>query len=230
MTDIILIETSAALCSTALARDGKVISSRESDIPHSHASKTAPFIKEMLDEQGIGVHDCQAVCVSRGPGSYTGLRVGTSTAKGLCFGAGIPLVSIGTLDILVRQAQEEGLVPEGCRHVVPVIDARRMEIYCAVFNPEGRQLTPTAPVILESGSFNDILSEGPVLFIGDAAEKCKGVISAENAFFATCCPKAASMASLAQAAFDEGKFEDTAYFEPFYLKDFIATKPKKNLF
>ena len=230
MTHIILIETSTALCSTALVRDGKVISYRESSIPHSHASLTAPLIKEMLDAEGLKVGDCQAVCVSKGPGSYTGLRVGTSTAKGLCFGAGIPLLSVGTLDALVWQSRAENLIPEGCRYVVPLIDARRMEVFTAVFLPDGTQKTETKPVIVDAESFADLLSEGPVLFIGDAAEKCDKVIDSPNATFVQCCPKASSMAEPATAAFKDGRFEDTAYFEPFYLKDFIATVPKKKLF
>jgi tRNA threonylcarbamoyladenosine biosynthesis protein TsaB len=230
MTDIILIETSTALCSAALSRDGKVISYKESSTPHSHASLTAPFIKEILDENSLAVGDCKAVCVSKGPGSYTGLRVGVSTAKGLCFGSGIPLLSLGTLDVLAWQAITENLLPEGCRYIVPLVDARRMEVYTAVFQTDGTRKTETAPVIVDGGSFTDILSEGPVLFIGDAADKCRDVILGENAHFVQCCPKASSMAIPATKAFQDGLFEDTAYFEPFYLKDFIATKPKKNLF
>lgn len=110
---IILIETSTSLCSVALLEDGQITASRRSDIPRAHASMTAPFVKEVLDERGLRVQDCSAVCLSMGPGSYTGLRVGSSTAKGLCFGAGIPLLAVGTLDVLVAQALQEGL-PEGC--------------------------------------------------------------------------------------------------------------------
>ena len=143
MERIILIETSTSLCSAALAEDGAVVGERISDEPRSHASKTAVFVKELLDGRGISVADCSAVAVSKGPGSYTGLRVGVSTAKGLCFGAGIPLISVGTLDTLVWQAITEGSVPEGCRYIVPMIDARRMEVYTGVFTPDGRQVGPT---------------------------------------------------------------------------------------
>ena len=128
MSRIILIETSTALTSTAIAEDGKIISYRESESPRAQASMTAPYVQSMLEESGIRVCDCDAVCLSMGPGSYTGLRVGSSTAKGLCFGGGIPLLAVGTLDLLVAQAADEGLIPEGCKYIVPMIDARRMEV------------------------------------------------------------------------------------------------------
>lgn len=278
MARIILIETSTALCSTALAEDGKIVSYLESTTPRAQASLTAPFVKQMLDGHGIAVSDCDAVCVSKGPGSYTGLRVGVSTAKGLCFGAGIPLIAVGTLDTLVYQAADEGLLPEGCRYVIPMVDARRMEVYTAVFTPDGRQLTQTCPQVIESLSqplsgalkssaadetspyaitgaalagLNDapivtafselpsspagatlaeLLAEGPVLFIGDGAGKCRETLAHPNAHFVQCCPKASAMLRPAFAALSARRFEDTAYFEPFYLKEFIATVPRKKLF
>ena len=230
MARIILIETSTALCSVALAEDGKIVAYKESETPRAQASLTAPFVKELLDARGIGVRDCDAVCVSKGPGSYTGLRVGVSTAKGLCFGAGIPLIAVGTLDTLVYQAADEGLLPAGCRHVVPMVDARRMEVYTAVFTPDGRQLTDTRPQVIEPDSFADLLAEGPVLFIGDGADKCRETLTHPNACFVQCCPKASAMLRPAFAAWNEKRFEDTAYFEPFYLKEFIATVPRNKIF
>ena len=230
MARIILIETSTALCSAALAEDGRIVSYVESGTPRAQASLTAPFVKQVLDELGLAVGDCDAVCVGKGPGSYTGLRVGVSTAKGLCFGAGIPLIAVGTLDTLVYQATGEGLLPDGCRYVVPMVDARRMEVYTAVFTPDGRQLTETRPQVIESGDFADLLAEGPVLFIGDGAGKCREALAHPNACFAQCCPKASAMLRPAFAAFAASHFEDTAYFEPFYLKEFIATVPRKKLF
>ena len=156
MERILFIETSTELCSTALSEDGKIISVRE-NAERKHASLTAPFIKEMLDEHNLSVKDCSAVCVSMGPGSYTGLRVGVSTAKGLCFGAGLPLMAIGSLDTLVWQAIGENLVPEGCKYIVPMIDARRMEVYTAVFTPDGKQVTETEPKIIDPDSYSDLL-------------------------------------------------------------------------
>lgn len=223
MERIILIETSTALCSVALAEDGAVTAYRESSAPKAHASLTAVFIKEILDERGVSLADCDAVCVSMGPGSYTGLRVGVSTAKGLCFGAVKPLLAVGTLDTLVAQASGE------YRHIIPMIDARRMEVYTAVFE-NGRQITETAPMIIDENSFSEYLEQGPCLFIGDGAGKCADVIQHPNAHFCQCHPKASSMLAPALAAYRAGDFKDVAYFEPFYLKEFVATVSKKKLF
>lgn len=230
MERIILIETSTALCSAAIAENGRIISYMESSEPKAHASQTAVFIDKMLKDNGFRLQDCSAVCVSMGPGSYTGLRVGVSTAKGLCFGAGLPLLAAGTLDTLVWQAIDGGLVPDGCRYIVPMIDARRMEVYTAVFSPEGKQLTETAPAIVTEDSFKHLLSEGRVLFIGDGAEKCAPVTGDANAVFIQCCPKASSMLTPAMTEYKEKRFKDVAYFEPFYLKEFVATLSRKKLF
>ena len=230
MARILLIETSTAQLSTALAEDGTVTAFRISGEPRMQAALTAPYVKEILEEKGLTVKDLDAVCVGRGPGSYTGLRVGVSTAKGLCFGAGLPLLASGTLDTLVREAHRLGVVPEGCRYIVPMVDARRMEVYAAVFTPDGGQLTETKPVIVDTGSFADRLAEGPVLFIGDGALKCRETLTSGNAHFAEAFPTAMAMAPLAEAAFHEKRFEDVAYFEPFYLKDFVATVSRKKLF
>lgn len=229
MSRIILIETSTALCSTALAVDGKVIESRQSDAPKAHAAMTAPFIQDMLGAHGLGVRDCDAVCVSAGPGSYTGLRVGASTAKGLCFAAGIPLISVGTLDLLARQAIGEGLVPDYCTRIIPMIDARRMEVYTAPFSAEGERLGEVTPRIIEEGSFAEELSQGPVLFIGDGVGKCSEALASPNARLVQTFPHASAMAGPAQEAFDAGRFENCAYFEPFYLKQFTATVSKKKI-
>lgn len=229
MSRIILIETSTPLCSTALVEDGKVVCERISDEPRAHASKTALFVSEMLSEKGLKVSDCDAVAVSKGPGSYTGLRVGVSTAKGLCFGADIPMISVGTLDTLVWQALDGNMLPEGCRYIIPMIDARRMEVYTGIFTPDGKQVSPTVAQIIDADSFKDQLAEGPVLFIGDGADKCKGTLTGPNARFIQCCPKAASMMHPATEALKAKKFEDVAYFEPFYLKEFITTVSKKKI-
>ena len=226
MARILLIETSTSVLSVALAQDGTVAHERVCTQPRMQASLTAPLVKEVLDQAGLSVKDCDAVCVSSGPGSYTGLRVGVSTAKGLAFGAGIPIIAIGTLDILVAGALEES-APKG--HLVPMIDARRMEVYTAVYSGEGQRLTEVESKIIGPESFADELAKGEVLFVGDGALKCKDVITHPNARFQEAFPLARHMAKLAQKAFDEEKFENLAYFEPFYLKDFIATVSKKNL-
>ena len=187
----------------------------------------------MLEEHGFKIADCDAVCVSMGPGSYTGLRVGVSTAKGLCFGAGKPLLAVGTLDTLVAQAFEtpEAATPDQDsepRFIIPMVDARRMEVYTAVFE-NGKQVTETEPVIVDESSFAEYLEQGPCLFIGDGAGKCADVIRHPNARFVQCCPKASSMLSPALAAYRAGDFKDVAYFEPFYLKEFVATVSKKKM-
>ena len=211
MERIILIETSTALCSVALAENGAIVDYRESSAPKAHASLTAVFIQEMLEDRGLTVNDCDAVCVSMGPGSYTGLRVGVSTAKGLCFGARKPLIAVGTLDTLVAQAVDAGISGEEAaaseyKYIVPMIDARRMEVYTATFvrrtihptdcesndckNSQWEQITETAPMIIDENSFADILADGPVLFIGDGAGKCADVIKHPNAHFCQCHPTA----------------------------------------
>ena len=225
MDNILLIETSTALCSVALAQDGAITSYRESSAPKAHASLTAVFIQEMFAERGLTLADCDAICVSKGPGSYTGLRVGVSTAKGLCFGSGKPLLAVGTLDTLVAQVETQ----EDYRYIIPMIDARRMEVYTAVFE-NGVQITETAPMIIDETSFAEYLEQGPVLFIGDGAGKCADVIKHPNAHFCQCHPKASSMLSPALEALRAGDFKDVAYFEPFYLKEFVATVSKKKLF
>ena len=225
MESIILIETSTALCSVALAEDGAITAYRESSAAKAHASLTAVFVQEVLQERGIKLEDCDAVCVSMGPGSYTGLRVGVSTAKGLCFGSGKPLIAVGTLDTLVAQTE----TPTDFKYIVPMIDARRMEVYAAVFEND-KQISATAPAIIDENSFVEYLEQGPVLFIGDGAGKCADVIKHPNAHFCQCHPKASSMLAPAMKVYKEKRFEDVAYFEPFYLKEFVATVSKKKLF
>lgn len=240
---IILLETSTSLCSTALLEGDEIISARSSDSPRAHASMTAVYVDEMLSERGLKVSDCDAVCLSMGPGSYTGLRVGSSTAKGLCFGGGIPLLAVGTLDVLAAQAIAGGL-PEGCRYIVPMIDARRMEVYTAVYTAAGQRLTDVSPVVIDAPEsldklFTDDVSGGKrtagnwtengILYIGDGVGKCESVLGGEGRWFRQECPRAESMKAPALAEFQAGNFRDIAYFEPFYLKDFVATIAKNPL-
>ncbi len=220
---ILCIETSTAVLSVALARDGAVVCERVCTEPRSQAALTAPLVKEVLSDAGITAGACDAVCVSAGPGSYTGLRVGVSTAKGLAFGAGIPLLSMGTLDILVEGVEETPAF------IVPMIDARRMEVYTAVYSAGGDRLTEVEARVIGPDAFAEYLEQGEVLFVGDGALKCQEVITHPNARFREAFPLARHMARRAQEDFDAGKFQDVAYFEPFYLKDFIATVSKKSL-
>ena len=211
----------------ALAEEGEVVAYRESAGGREHAALTAPFVAEVLEERGLKVADCAAVCLSAGPGSYTGLRVGSSTAKGLCFGAGIPLISLSTPDIIVSKAIAQGLVPAGCSAIVPMIDARRMEVYSAVYRPDGQRLTEIGPVVVDAESYTEL--EGIVLFAGDGALKCQDVLARPSFVFEEVIADAASMAPLAFKKLEARDFENTAYFEPFYLKDFVATVSRKKL-
>lgn len=230
MSKFLLIETSTALCSVALAEDGRVTAFRESAEPRAHAAMTAPYVQEVLQERGLRAADLDAVCVSTGPGSYTGLRVGVSTAKGICFAAGVPLLSVGTLELLVHQARAEGQLPAGCKYVIPMIDARRMEVYAAVFTPEGERLTDVAPQVIDAESFRAQRAEGPVLFIGDGAEKCREALAGPDAHFVQTNPRASALLVPATREFEAQHWRDVAYFEPFYLKDFVATVSRKKLF
>ncbi len=223
MARILLVDTSTAVLSVGLSVDGTVVEERICTEARQQASLTAPLVKEVLDAQGISVKDCDAVCVGSGPGSYTGLRVGVSTAKGLAFGAGKPLLAVGTLDILAAGVEGE------YKYIVPMIDARRMEVYTAVYSPAGEKLTPIQALVVEEDSFAEQLEAGPILFVGDGALKCREVIRHPNARFQDAAPLVRYMAPLAEEAYAIGRFENLAYFEPFYLKDFVATVSRKAL-
>lgn len=228
---LLSIETATESCSVALSAGDRLIAEKYTLQPKAHAMLLARFIQEILQENRLEIRDCDAVAVGRGPGSYTGLRVGVSCAKGLCYGADLPLIAVGTLDAIVRCAIDNRLPgterPETL--IVPMIDARRMEVYTAVFDSRGRQLNQTAPVILDEHSFARELASGPVLFTGDGAEKFRPLTRHPNALFAPQLPHASGMRIRALEAFHKKEFEDRAYFEPFYLKEFIAGKPKKLL-
>lgn len=228
--DIILsIETSGDCCSAALSAGGESFDSRFIDTPRMQSSHLAPMIEELLAANSLTVKDCAAVAVSSGPGSYTGLRVGVSLAKGLCFGAGIPLIAVGTLDLIARQALEatSDNIPD---YVVPMIDARRMEVYQTVLGSTlGKTESPVEPLILDESSYSALLDRGTVLFCGDGCAKFSKIISHPNARFYPCNPNARYMAPLAYQKLRDKKFEDTAYMEPFYLKDFAIGVSKKKI-
>jgi universal bacterial protein YeaZ len=184
---ILMIETSTGCCSVALSRGNEIIAERVTTTPRQHASILAPFVQEVLSEAGVTMSECNAVSVSEGPGSYTGLRVGVSTAKGLCFGAGKPLVSVNTLQVLAIQGAGKADI------IIPMIDARRMEVYTAVFDSNGSQLSDVEAKILDENSFSDLLETHKVLFIGDCVEKFQSVCKSPNASFEKCWPLASAM-------------------------------------
>lgn len=196
----------------------------------SHASQLAVFADEVIRDSSLTARNLEAVCVSRGPGSYTGLRIGVSVAKGLCYGTGCKLLSVSTLQAM---AQAPGtLIPDPLPVLLaPMIDARRMEVYTALFDKDGEKQRDVEALVLDTESFARELDGHTVYFFGNGSDKAREVIKHPNArFIPGIVPSAAGMAPIASRKFAEGKFEDVAYFEPFYLKDFIATVPKRTVF
>ena len=233
---ILALETSTDACSVALSRNGQTIDFDIVTEPRMQTSRLAPMTDGILRRNGIGAKDCAAVAVSSGPGSYTGLRVGVSMAKGLCFGASVPLIAVNTLDLLAAQGLSMYKSNHGEKRadaVVPMIDARRMEVYTAIYSSDGQRLTDIEPRIIESldslaSSTPAIdLSSSVILFIGDGVAKCESVLSGPGRSFRQECPRASAMKAPAMREYAEGAFRNTAYFEPFYLKDFVATVGKK---
>ena len=227
MAYILCIETATPVCSVALCENDKVIELKETSKKNSHAEKVAVFIDQIIKKVGIEPADLSAIAVSKGPGSYTGLRIGVSTAKGLCYAAGKPLIAINTLHSmavgLIQNSPDEKRYDLYC----PMIDARRMEVYSALYDKHGEEVRETKAEIIDEKSFNLYAQTPSMIFFGDGAEKCRHVLSHPNAFFGPeFHPSAAYMANLAYKKFLAGQFEDVAYFEPFYLKDFMAGLPK----
>lgn len=230
MALILNIETATALCSVALARDGVTILQKESAEEKSHASNLTVFIDQILKEQNITVAELDAIAVGKGPGSYTGLRIGVSVAKGLCYGSGIPLIGISTLKILIASALTNFTADSANMLYCPMIDARRMEVFTCLSDNLGHEIEPVSASIIDNMSFKNYLEKHKVAFFGSGMEKCREVLAHPNAVFIPGIqPKASALARLSYLQFQQGMFEDVAYFEPFYLKDFIATVPKKGL-
>lgn len=227
MALVLCLETATRNCSVALALDGKVVGHQSHcDVGYSHAEELHPFIEKVLAEAKYSLNDLDAIAVGAGPGSYTGLRIGISAAKGLAYALDIPLISIPTLSIIVNQALEHHWASEG--FICPMIDARRMEVYTALHDLNGKEQTTLEAKIIDDTSFQTELASAPILFVGDGADKCEEVIKHANASFKKgVFPEATAMASIAQGKFEQQIFEDVAYFEPLYLKQFVAAKPKK---
>lgn len=230
MSTIINIETSTEVCSVALCKDNEVIALKENKEGLNHAEMLTLFVDELLKENNITLKELDAIAVSKGPGSYTGLRIGVSTAKGLCYGAKLPLIGISTLQAMSVDAiiKSEDIDKE--TWFCPMIDARRMEVFCAFYNKDNVIQKDISAEIIDENSFLDILEKRKVVFFGNGADKCKLSITHKNAIFMKdILASAANMASLSNISYINNQFEDVAYFEPFYLKDFIATTPKKKL-
>ncbi len=220
---ILCLETATKVCSVSLGKDGKEIYS----IDHfsekfSHAEKLNGLIIQLFENTEFELKDLDAVAVSEGPGSYTGLRIGTSTAKGLCYSLGIPLLAVNSLRALANSKKGEGT------QICPMFDARRMEVYSAIYSSEMVELDSTRAVVIDDDSYMSFLEKGKVCFLGPGAEKCMDTIQHPNAIFDLETKVVAQgMLEVAELKFSKNEFADLAYFEPFYLKDFIAGTPKK---
>lgn len=226
MAIILNIETATKNCSVSLSENENILALAElNEGQFSHAEKLHAFILDVLKQSKKSMQDIDAVAVSKGPGSYTGLRIGVSAAKGLCFSLDKPLISIATLTSLSHAIS----VNKG-ECIIPLLDARRMEVYCAVFDNNNQQIQNTKAEIIDESSFLEFLEKGKTYFLGDGADKCKEIITHKNAIFlAGYFPSAKEMIKLSSKKYSNKNFEDMAYFEPYYLKDFVAGKPKKLL-
>jgi tRNA threonylcarbamoyladenosine biosynthesis protein TsaB len=229
MAFILNIETATEICSVSLAEKGKIILLKEDTEGQQHAKLLTVLIKELFEESKVSIKELNAVAVSRGPGSYTGLRIGVSAAKGIAYAADIPLLAINTLQAMALGVSTESeFEPE--TWFCPMIDARRMEVYTAFFDLDNNLQREIVAEIIDENSFKDILNKRQVIFLGNGAAKCKNTIQSPNAVFIERQVSSAShMVELSYKAFIDKQFVDVAYFEPFYLKNFVATVPKNSI-
>ena len=223
MAYILNIETSTTNCSVALSKNGTVVGLKEDNsMEYSHAERLHVYIDEVLKTAMVSKDQLDAIAISKGPGSYTGLRIGVSAAKGLCYALSLPLISVPTLEALAHQID----IPKGT--IVAMLDARRMEVYSAIYDADYNEIRPTEAEVLTSESFQELLESTPVYFVGNGVAKTKDLITHKNAqFIEDKLPSAKQMCALSYDKFKMNAFEDVAYFEPFYLKDFIAIPSKK---
>lgn len=226
MATILCIETATTNCSVALGVNGQCVALREFDSPkYSHAEQLHDFITAVLKEAKLTFNNLDAVAVSKGPGSYTGLRIGVSAAKGICFAMDIPLLSVPTLQVLAKQLK----VADG-ELIVPMLDARRMEVYTQFFDAEHKAISPTEALVLDENSFSELAAEKKLHFIGNGVEKFKQIAAHKNFFFYTeAAVSAKQMLAVSLEKYRKREMEDVAYFEPYYLKDFVAGKPKQQV-
>ena len=227
MAILLHIETATPVCSLVLADNQRILSIRETSEKNSHSQVITVFIDEMLKECGLQPAQLEAVAVSKGPGSYTGLRIGVSTAKGICWALDKPLISVGTPEAMALGMREKYTQSEKLPILfAPMIDARRMEVYTGLFDENLHNIKPVYAAIIDENTFEEFIKDHIICFAGDGAEKCKALLTHPNfRFMNDFDASAVFMAPLAAAKFVAGNFEDVAYFEPYYLKDFVAGKP-----
>ncbi|NBC81947.1 MAG: tRNA (adenosine(37)-N6)-threonylcarbamoyltransferase complex dimerization subunit type 1 TsaB [Bacteroidetes bacterium] len=229
MIRLLHIDTATTVCSVAISEDENVTAIKEVYDERSHAAQLAYLTTSMLQEENLSINDFSGIAVSQGPGSYTGLRIGVSTAKGLCYGSRIPLIAIPTLQQLAQGALMTGEISEDTM-LCPMIDARRMEVYTAMFDNKLHTIHEATARTIDEYSFRELLNQQQMLFFGSGADKCRKTILHKNAVYIKNFKSSARyMVPLAYQKFQQEQFEDTAYFEPFYLKDFVASQPRKNI-
>ena len=223
---ILNIETSTDICSVCLSRDGKVVSIRETERSYSHSEVIAIFIDECVKEAGLTMKNIEAVAISRGPGSYTALRIGAVTAKGICFALSIPLIAVGTMDAL-----KQSIISKSGSNdlIIPMIDARRKEVYHCIYNSKGEVLTPVEPIILDADTYKEYSHYDNLLFCGDGVPKSKDILSIKNSLFFDEECSTRHMIGLSEEKFNNNQFEDITYYEPFYYKGPNITVQKKNI-
>jgi len=228
MVTILQIETATTTCSAAISVNGETIALKELAAPNIHASSLTLFIDEVMKQAGMAYEALDAIAVSKGPGSYTGLRIGVSTAKGICYAAEKPLIGISTLKMMSRGFLNQAAEYKG--FICPMIDARRMEVFTALYDPQLNEVLPVSAEIIDTTSYQAQLAGQQITFIGDGAMKCSETIVSANAIFSDHnFNSAANMSALAFDAYNQQDFEDVAYFEPYYLKDFVVTQSKKKV-
>src|SRR5665647_1242024 len=235
MASILCLETSTEVCSVALAINGIIVEEREDKSGKNHALLLTCFAEEVMKAQNRPFNQLDAIAVSGGPGSYTGLRIGVSTAKGLCYAAGLPLIAIPSLEAMahhiISDTYAAGTGKNEPLYYCPMIDARRMEVYAAIYDQKMQVIRKIQADIIDHLSFSELLANHKILFFGNGADKCRTTIQYPNALFLDNIKTSAShMAELAETAYQNERFVDVAYYEPFYLKDFVATIPTKNIF
>lgn len=232
MATILNIETSTEVCSVVLAKDGKILFEKESIEGLNHSELLTVFIQELFVENNLKMSILDAVAVSKGPGSYTGLRIGVSVAKGLCYALEIPLIAIGTLDAMGFYVSQHFDSTAFSKKMLfcPMIDARRMEVYTALYNSKGENIQPVSAEIIDEHSFSKFLKDFKIQFFGNGAAKCKSMLNHHNALFnGPSKTSARFMQILSDKKYDNNEFENVAYFVPFYLKNFVATIPKNKV-
>lgn len=235
MAYLLCLETSTEVCSVALCENGVVRELQEDRSGKNHALLLTRFAERVMKSGNLRFHELDAIAVSGGPGSYTGLRIGVSTAKGLCYATGKPLIAIPSLESMahhvVHQMSAQENDQDRLRLFCPMIDARRMEVYSAIYDRQMKQVRSIQADIIDHNSFSSFLSQQKMVFFGNGSAKCQSILNHPNALFLDDIhTSAAHIAAPAYAAFLAGKFVNVAYYEPFYLKDFIATVPTKNIF